>query len=189
MEEQSKFKTLINNLTPGQRIGVILVVVIFVLIIIFGIIFIPNNKSAGDTDNSNSGDNFGMAGGDGNLNGGDGDSENGGGDNGGDNDESVDSANNYVDPESTPIAGGDYNDIGTYLPHAMFAEESDYVNARYFVDIYDDENPNIIYIAYSDCDPNAKALADEYLNTIPVDLLSKYTIEYGEFSEDAYCPE
>lgn len=47
----------------------------------------------------------------------------------------------------------------------------------------------MISVIYSNCDSAAKALADEYLKTIPANLLAEYTINYEEFSEDAYCSE
>lgn len=85
--------------------------------------------------------------------------------------------------------------ITTYFPYQVMRKHTseelvdsgfDYT-LRYSLDL--DEEARIITAIIEYCDVEAdKALAQQYLDSIPLDL-SAYTVNYETFSEDAICEE
>lgn len=78
--------------------------------------------------------------------------------------------------------------ITTYFPYQVMREHSDYIATLRYSFAVDEESKTITgLVEYCDAEGD-KALAQEYLNSIPMDL-SEYTVIYDVFSEDAFCTE
>lgn len=156
----SKFQNLYNNLTQKQKIGI--VAIFFVIVIILVIVGIAVSTQQSENKDQLLDDSSEYI-------------------------EDEDYDPDYVDPEKTPIEGGDQSSIETFLPHAVFVEEEDFSALRYYIE-EDAESDNVINVMFSACDEaTSKTLAQEYLDSIPLDL-SGYTINYEPVEEDAYCP-
>lgn len=170
MEEQFSFKNLLDNITVSQRIGIVVGVVIIILIIILGIMLIPTDTGEDNLANE---------------------------ENSSQDDEGEYYSEQYVDPESTPIVGGDFNNINTYLPHAAsdktnyydenengVYDEGEFVEVSYSIEFNDDNG--YIAISLPTCDDvESEKLARDYLQTIPTNVLSQYTIKiFGIYQEE-----
>ena len=76
--------------------------------------------------------------------------------------------------------------ITTYFPYQIMREHEGMESTlRYFLSINDEEKTIDALIEYCD-EEGDKALVQEYINSIPIDL-SSYTVNYESFSEDAIC--
>lgn len=81
----------------------------------------------------------------------------------------------------------DPNLITTYIPYQVMREHNGWVSTLRYALSFNEDNAFVIDASIEFCDEeNDKALVQQYLDSIPVDL-SGYTINYEPFSEDAIC--
>lgn len=190
MEQGYSLSNIFKNTTRKQRVGfgVILAVVVVLLIVL--IVLVMNNPQDNDIDNEEEQTDSVVD---------------------VTEDTYVDEQGNTVTQEITTYADGgtiitetktdeygnvttvDPSLITTYFPYQVMRKHAneDLIDfgleytLRY--SLYLDEDAKVINATIEYCDVEGdKALVQEYINSIPLDL-SGYTVNYETFSEDAFC--
>ena len=193
MEKGYSLSNLFKNMTKNQKIGVLVVIAIIVILIIIlaslmagGEQIIDGAVSNGETEQSEDGTSV-------------------------EEETYVNDEGYTVTKEITTYADGgkiitetkedeygnvttvDPSLITTYFPYQVMRKHTseDLLDSgfeytlRYSLSL--DEEANVIHATIEFCDVEGdKALVQEYINSIPLDL-SAYTVNYETFAEDAFC--
>ena len=79
--------------------------------------------------------------------------------------------------------------ITTYFPYQVAREHKEWMPTLKYYLYIDEENNKLIHASIEECDEEGdKALVQEYINSIPLDM-SEYKVEFETFSDDADCGE
>lgn len=181
-KEPNKIKLFWQNLSRKQKIGFMVGGIIIVVLLVIGFVVSMNmaeESGTGGFGANGESSTTRTSGGDENNEGDaeDNDALSGGGSN----------EDNYVDATTTPIEGGDPNNIDTYLPHTVMTEpvydeetQETIQEAAWSIEINKSTKEILLFMHNLD-DQETKDTMYAYLNSIPAELTEGYSIEEVEF--------